>query len=350
MESALAIIETFTAVDLFKPGAMDDVLSRIEEEVRATPKDISTEKGRKAIASLAHKVAKSKTFIEDQRLALVSDEKKRLAVIDAEGKKMRDRLDALKVEARQPLTEWENAEKNRTAIHEENIQAMETAGTLDFGASIEEIKNRISILESVDLSVFQEFTDRAKSTKSSVLSGLETKLKIAEKQEADALEMTKLRHEAEERVKRDREIAIAQEAREKAQKEAEAERGRIEAEKFQAEARAKQAEAEKAAAEVRHAEEAKQAKLRAERAAKEALARAEVDRKAAIEAERAKVEQERKRVEAEAKAREKDKAYKAQVNGEALKAFLAAGLDEKMGKLAVTAIAKGLIPNVKISY
>lgn len=350
MESALAVIETFKAVELFKPGAMDDILSRIEAEVRATPKDISTEKGRKAIASLAHKVAKSKTFIEDQRLALVSDEKKRLAAIDAEGKKMRDRLDALKVEARQPLTEWEDAEKNRTAQHEANIAAMELAGTLDFGASIEEIKQRISVLESVDLSVFQEFIERAKSTKTAVLSGLETKLKIAEKQAADALEMTKLRQEAEERAQRDREAAIAQEAKEKAQRGAEAERKRIEEEKYRAEARAKQAEAEKAAAEVRHAEEVRQAKERADRAAKEALAKAEVDRKAAIEAERARVEQERKRVEAEEKARAKDKAHKTEVNGEALKAFLAAGLDEKMGKLAITAIAKGLIPNVKISY
>jgi colicin import membrane protein len=188
-ESALAVIESFTGVQLFKPGAMDDILSRIEAEVRSTPKDISTPKGRDAIKSLAHKVARSKTFIEDQRLALVSDEKKRLAAIDAEGKKMRDRLDALKVEARAPLTAWENEEKERTAKHEENIAAMELAGTLDFGASIEEIKERIAVVELVDPSTFQEFKDRATQTKTAVLSGLETKLKIAEKQAADALEM-----------------------------------------------------------------------------------------------------------------------------------------------------------------
>jgi hypothetical protein len=348
MESALAVLETKTAIELFKPGAMDDVLSRIEAEVRSTPKDISTEAGRKAIASLAYKVARSKTFIEDQRLALVSDEKKRLAAIDAEGKKMRDRLDALKIEARQPLTDYENAEKERIAKHEGNISAMELAGTLDFGASIDDIKKRIEIVESVDLTVFQEFTDRAKSTKESVLSGLQTKLKIAEKQEADRIEMEKLRVEAEARAKKDREDSIAREAREKAQKEAEAERQRVERDKFEAEARAKQAEAAKIEAEAkRDAEES--AKRHAEATAA-ALRKAEEDAKAAVEAEKARVAAEAKRVAEETKAREKDKAHKAEVNSAALAGFITAGLSESDAKKAVTAIAKGLIPNVKISY
>jgi hypothetical protein len=343
--SALAIIETFTAVDLFKPGAMDDVLTKIEAEVRSAPKDISTDKGRKAIAALAHKVARSKTFIEEQRIELVSGEKKRLAAIDAEGKKMRDRLDALKIEARAPLTAWENAEKDRIANHEANITAMELAGTLDFGASIDTIKGRITIVSSVDLSDFQEFKDRATQTKTSVLSGLETKLKIAEKQAADALEMEKLRKEAAERETRDREARIAQEAREKAQRESEAERVRIEAEKYAAEDRAKQAEAERA-----------EAVERAQRAAAEAKARevaqtkqAEIDCAAAVEAEKARAAAETKRLADETKAREKDKEHKKTINIAAVDALVSI-VPEDIAKKIVTAIAKGLIPNVKIFY
>ena len=348
--SALAIIETFTAVQLFQPGAMDDVLTKIEAEVRATPKDISTDKGRKAIAALAHKVARTKTFIEDQRLGLVSDEKKRLAAIDAEGKKMRDRLDSLKVEARAPLTEWENAEKERTAKHEENIAAMELAGTLDFGASIETIEERIEIVNMVDPSVFQEFKERATQTKTAVLSGLETKLKIAEKQAADALEMEKLRREAAERETRDREARIAQEAREKAQHEAEAERVRIEGEKYAAEARAKQAEAEKAAAIKKAEQDAVEAEKRHAEATRIAGEQAKAREEAAVEAEKARVAAEAKQSADETKAREKDKEHKAKVNSDALAAFVAEGLTEGQAKLAVTAIAKGRVPNVKISY
>ena len=384
-ESALAVIETFVGIELikpgmelaeiFKPGALDDVLAKIEAKVRSTPKDISTPKGREAIKSLAYNVSRSKTAIEDARIAVVEVDTKRIARINAEGKKMRDRLDLLKVEARAPLTAWENEEKERTAKHEENISAMELAGTLDFGASIDTIKERIAVVSLVDLTTFQEFKERATQTKMAVLSGLETKLKIAEKQAADALEMAKLRQESEERAKRDREAQIAQEAREKAQREAEAERQRIEGEKFAAEARAKQAEAEKFAAEARAKqaeaekaqaiekakqdaveaqERAKQAAVDAARETKESEARwakAAAEREAAAtQAEKARVAAEAKRIADETKAREKDKAHKAEVNSDALAAFVTAGLTQEMAKKAVTAIAKGLIPNVKISY
>jgi hypothetical protein len=359
-ESALAVIEPFYGIELvkpgtavaeiFKPGALDDVLAKIEAKVRSTPKDISTPKGRQAIISLASDVGKSGKAIEEARLSVVEADTKRIARINAEGKKMRDRLAALKIEARAPLTEWENEEKERTSKHEENIAAMELAGTLDFGASIEAIKERIAVVELVDPSTFQEFKERATQTKTAVLSGLETKLKIAEKQAADALEMLKLREEAAERAKRDHEAKIAQEAREKAQREAEAERMRLEQEKFAAEARAKQAEAEKLAAAAKAKQDIVDAEKRHAEAARVAQEQAKARELAAVEAEKARVAAEAKRVADETKAREKDKAHKAEVNSDALAAFTKAGLTHEMAKIAVTSIAKGLIPNVKISY
>jgi colicin import membrane protein len=77
--TALAVIQSLTPARLFEAGVIDPILERIKAEVRAVQTDISTEAGRKAVASLAFKVARSKTFIDDQRKALVSDEKKRLA-------------------------------------------------------------------------------------------------------------------------------------------------------------------------------------------------------------------------------------------------------------------------------
>ena len=75
-ETALAIIETLTPADIFKPGAIDPILDKIEAEVRATAAtlDISTPNSRSALASLAYKVGRSKTFIDGQRKSLVSDE------------------------------------------------------------------------------------------------------------------------------------------------------------------------------------------------------------------------------------------------------------------------------------
>ena len=122
-DTALAVVETMTAVQLFQPGTMDPVLERIKAEsrARAAELDISKESDRKALASLAYQIARSKTFIEARRVELVADEKKRLAAIDAEGRRVREELDALKDEIRKPLTEYEQREKDRIARHEADI-------------------------------------------------------------------------------------------------------------------------------------------------------------------------------------------------------------------------------------
>ncbi len=96
-----------------------------------------------------------------------------------------------------------------------------------------------------------------------------------------------------------------------------------------AEQRAKQAEADRLAAIA-------QAKIDREAAE----AKAKRDAELAAQPEREKIESE-KRAEAAAVAkREADKEHRAKVNGEALKAFVTAGLPEAMAKLAVSAVAK----------
>lgn len=74
METGLAIINSINAVAFFQPGASTDVLDKLEVEVRAEAArlDISTDAGRKAIASLSHKVAKSKTGLDAAADALES--------------------------------------------------------------------------------------------------------------------------------------------------------------------------------------------------------------------------------------------------------------------------------------
>ena len=52
----------------------------------------------------------------------------------------------------------------------------------------------------------------------------------------------------------------------------------------------------------------------------------------------------------EAEARERNKAHRAKINSAAKKAFIAAGMSDDTAELAVTVIAKGLVPNVTIAY
>ena len=99
--------------DLFQTGGTEDLISRIEEEARSVLPDVTTPKGRKAVASNADKVARSKTYIDGLGKDLVARLKRQSKLIDEERRRMRSRLIELKTEVRQPLTDFENREKNR---------------------------------------------------------------------------------------------------------------------------------------------------------------------------------------------------------------------------------------------
>jgi len=110
-ETSLLKIEALDATALFTEGGIDEVLAKIAEKARSCIFDADTASGRKAIGAMAYKVARSKTILEDMGKSLVAGWKAKAKKVDAERKKSRDTLDALKAEVRQPLTDWEAAEK-----------------------------------------------------------------------------------------------------------------------------------------------------------------------------------------------------------------------------------------------
>lgn len=374
METGLAIVSSINAVTFFQPGASMSVLETLEVEVRAEAAklDISTNAGRKAIASLAAKVAKSKTGLDSAGKELVSGEKARLKLIDVERGLVWDRLEALQAEVRKPLTDWEEADKTRVAALESKVVEMAGLGTVPYGATSADIQIIMGLVDALDMSNMQEFQSRAELAEKQTREVLSKALADAQKRDEEVAETIRLRAELAEREQRERDERIAKEAREKAQREAEVERERIENEKFAAEAKAKQAEAariaaqeqaerDRIAAQARSKQEEEEAEKRHQEAIAAAAKKAEDDRIAAeakakkdaqlaVEAEQARVAAEAKRVADETKAREKDKAHKAEVNSNALAALVAAGLSQEMAKLAVQAIAKGTVPNVRISY
>jgi hypothetical protein len=350
MESALAVIEKMSPAEIFKPGTMDPILDRIKSEVRSVKTDISTEQGRKDIASLAYKVAKSKTFLDGVRKQLVEGEKKRLKAIDAEGSRIWDELEALQKEVRKPLTDWEDAEKERVARHELNLMSIAMLGIVALDTSIHEIKASIAELDHIDLSTFQEFKDRASDQKLLSMDVLTHTLARMEKEESDRIELARLRAEQAKRDQEERERDIAQRARENAEREAkeredrqaraaETERKRIEAEKFEAEARAKQLE-----------EQRKADALRVERERKEAAERAEKEKLLAVELERRRAAETQERLKQEGETRERNKKHVAKINCEVRGAFISEGLTIDEATHVVQAIAKGAIPHTKISY
>ena len=243
-DSALLKIDKMTPEQIFAPGTMDPILEAIRTEVtrQAAKLDISTEQNRKALGSLAFKVTKSKTFIEGQRKSLVAAEKKRLAAIDSEGRRIWDILEGIAAEVRKPLTDWEQIDKDRMYRHEATLASLLEAAKIPFGSDAAHLKSMIAHVEGIDPTTCEEFASLAAGHKANALKELNAALKVSEEVERQKAENERLRSEASEREQREVAISAARIAREQAERDAEAERQRLMAEKQQAEDRAAAAE------------------------------------------------------------------------------------------------------------
>jgi hypothetical protein len=372
----LVVLQPINAVTVFgTEGGSESVIDAIRKQVEGLVLDISTEKGRKEIASVAYKIARTKTALDEQGKMLKAEMQKTVDLVDGERKKIRDAMDALKEEVRKPLTDWENAEKLRVEGREARILAMKVLTDLPFNEelTVEMIDERLKDLADLEKFEWQEFIMRAEATAKETREKLEAMKAKRIKDDADKAELERLRKEQEERERKEREDRIAAEAAEKAKREAEekaaaeakaaqekADRERREAEeKAEAERKAKEDAERRAAEEKARAEKAEADRIAAEKKAaddaKAAAEKAERDRVAAAEKaaqyERDKQAAETKRLADEAAAREADEKHRGEINRKVLAAIMQhANLSELQGKDVVKAIAKGLVPNTKINY
>lgn len=289
-ESALAV---YSAEKGLEPW-----LQVIRTEIDGFTPDISTRKGREAIASMAYKVARSKTALDDVGKKLVADLKEVPKKIDAERKRVRDTLEAWQEEVRRPLNEWQAAEDARIDKHSEAIERLKALALDLDGITAEDLADRVAQLEAIALGEgWEEFEAEAARAKDKALVILRAALTARRQYEADQAELARRRAEDELREQQEREARIAREAEERALREAEqraqTERdtaARREQELIDSAANAKRA-ADKAAADAEAAAELqrRQLKLQAEQA-QLAAEQAEANRLAAEQrAEQARV-------------------------------------------------------------
>jgi hypothetical protein len=313
--TALIAIETITAAKLFVPGGVEEIISKLELDVRALPKgDATTEAGRKEIKSLAYKIARSKTALDGLGKEHVAELKRMADVIDADRRIIKDRLDALQEEVRKPVTDWEDAEKRRVEQHENALSAVRAAAVIGPAVTSAEIAERAQLVMTIAKRDWQEFANQGEQAIKETTEALHTAMTAAVKREDEAAELARLRAEAAAREQKDREEQIAREAAAKATAEAEA----------------------RAQADI--------ARLEQERLAADARANAAVDR----ELER--IAEEKRLAEVAARAREADTNHRRAVNLAAVAALVEGGMSEKAAKLAIALIAKRLIPAVTITY
>lgn len=342
-ETALQIYQT--------PNGLDPYIERIRQEVTGHAPNLKTDKGRKEIASRAFKVRKIKTALDSLGKEQVDRLKEIPKLIDAERKRMRDELDALADEVRKPLTDWEEAEANRVALHRADLDGMAEQAREVGGLDVETLRQRIAIVESVVIGEsWEEFEAEAHRVKAKALEILNAALVERQKYEAEQAELAELRRKQAEQEQKDREAEIARQAAEKARADAEAkaQAERDAAAKREADAKAALAKAEQDAEDAAERQRRAEEQAEAERLA--SIARAEQAAEAARQAEIKRQADEKAAEEAEQRRRDADIAHKASINNAALAAFIENGLPDACAKQAVILIAKGLIPAIRIQY
>ncbi len=340
-----------TALKVYSSAnGLDPFLAKIRKEIDSFVPDVTTRKGREAIASIAYKVARSKTALDNVGKELVAELKEVPKKVDAERKRMRDLLDTWQAEVRRPLTEWEEREAARVAMLEARVQQLRDFASVD-GLQASGIQVQIDNLEAIGVGAnFEEFEAEAHRVKSASLATLREALIAREKYESEQAELERLRAEAAAREQKEREERIAREAAEAerlaAERRAQEERDAAARREAEAKAAAERRELELRLATEQAEREKLEAQQRAEQAERDAQRRAEE----AAAAERQRQADEQARIEREAAAREADKAHKKKINNEALAAFVAGGMDESSARRAITLIAQRKVPHISIHY
>lgn len=289
-------------------GGIDPLIEQVKTLVESFEHDLSTAAGRKKTASLAAKVASFKVKVDGMGKDLVKDWKEKSKRVDVNRKAVRDQLDALKAEARKPLTDWED----------------------------EQAAERQAILEKARAEKLQAELDDAHEM------ALLMDEKI-ERERADEIERQRLETEQ-------REAQLKKEAAEAAKKATE---DKAAAELWKSQEAQRKAEAAAAESE-RKAVEAKAAAEAAEEAQRVAAANAEAERKEAVK--QAEINEKQRQIdeqnaikEAEAE-RQRNIEHVRKINRAAMAALVAEGIAEEDCKKVILAIYKKKIPNVSIKY
>lgn len=349
---------------------IDNIKSQVDEQFNSVVWDFTKEKDRKAVASMAYKVGRSKTAIDAEGKKLKEQYTVFTKAIDADRKSAREQLEAEQERIRKPLDDWEDAEKERVAKHGNAIKEI-TDLLLPENILVDSdvIASNIRWLEKVPMgTMFEEFEDRIKLAKLETLETLRIAFDNKLKLEAEQAELEALRQAETLRQQQERDAQISREATEKAEREAEQkariERERVQKEKDEAEQREAKLKHEAEQALIRESQLKEQAEQQAKQAeidkalsierAEQAAKQAEHNKQLAIQAERDRIEREVKaKAEAELKeqqAREANKAHKKAVCNSILVELEKLNIDKATGQNLIKAIYNNQIPNISIKF
>jgi hypothetical protein len=146
--------------------------------------------------------------------------------VEAELRRFVTECDAIRDEVRRPLTEWEQAEESRKNALQQRLNDLRALGDVmsadgNYLPSVD-IQARISEAKSVSLDdSWEEVAAEAGVAKDATIQKLEAAFIVAKQREDQAAELERLRVEAEEKARVEREEKLKREAAEAARLEAE---------------------------------------------------------------------------------------------------------------------------------
>lgn len=332
--------------------SLEDLFAKVKAEVEAHVPDIETVEGRKHIKALAAKISSSKTAIDKPLRDYLREIKALPKVVEKNARESVERFDALRDATLKPLNDAQAHQDAIIARMDEIVRLCSQDGLKS--DTVRLWKSEVDAVE-IETTFWPELIKKAKASRDGAIAVVESTLMRLITAEAQASELERLRKESEENARRERDRLIAEEAARKAQEE---ERQRAEQRILDERNKAEQdrlaklkAEQDKAEAEQRLAAQQEKAKRDAELAEQQAKER---ERIAAENAKKQAEEQQAlalQRQKEEEEKRAADKAHRVAINRAALADLIAqTSLTEEQAKAVITAVAKGLVSNMKVIY
>lgn len=330
-QTELINIDDIKPQEFFIIGGFEATLAQIKADARSVVLDSSTAIGRKEIASLAHKIARSKTAIDGVGKEFVSLLKEKSKIVDDSRKRIRDELDALKDEIRKPLTEIEEAEEKRINAIRDIVKqlAFKSVGRFKDENERQEASRYLGLINPNDYRDEKNLFDEIVIAHENLKKHIDIEGERLSLEENQRLEMERLKIEKEEALRRERESFLIAEADKRAREEVEKKNReeilKAEREKIEAELKLEQAEKQK----QKEIEDLKRKQIE------------EKNKADAAEAERIRLD----------KIRADNIENQRQINN-AIKEKLMelCELDEDVAKAIVMFIIKGMVPGVIINY
>jgi len=218
MTKELIISKDLTPAIFFqkdKDGVLEVVneVAKLQKKVDAFNEDVSTKKGQAAIRTFAAKLASSKTALDALGKDAVDDWNTKTKAVNVIRTTTKAAVQLMQDTVRKPLTDFENAEKERVAAHSNGINAIRESG--DYyqinwqELSVEDMEAQLIETKGLNDGTWEEFNDSAEKNIKETAEKIEAsiaKKKVYDKDQAD-LAALRIANEAREQKERDAKIA-----------------------------------------------------------------------------------------------------------------------------------------------